>query len=42
MSTRVAVLGTGIMGAGMTRSLLREGLDVTVWNRSTDKAKPLA
>jgi 3-hydroxyisobutyrate dehydrogenase len=38
----VAVLGTGIMGAGMTRSLLREGLDVTVWNRSTDKAKPLA
>jgi len=36
------VLGTGIMGAGMTRSLLREGLDVTVWNRSTDKAKPLA
>lgn len=40
--TSVAVLGTGIMGAGMTRSLLREGLDVTVWNRSTDKAKPLA
>ena len=42
MSTTVAVLGTGIMGAGMTRSLLREGLEVTVWNRSTDKAKPLA
>jgi 3-hydroxyisobutyrate dehydrogenase len=38
----VTVLGTGIMGAGMTRSLLREGLDFTVWNRSTDKAKPLA
>ena len=38
----MTVLGTGIMGAGMTRSLLREGLDVTVWNRSTDKAKPLA
>ena len=38
----VAVLGTGIMGAGMARSLLREGLEVTVWNRSTDKAKPLA
>jgi 3-hydroxyisobutyrate dehydrogenase len=38
----VAVLGTGIMGAGMTRSLLREGLEVTVWNRSTDKARPLA
>lgn len=42
MSTTVAVLGTGIMGAGMTRSLLREGLEVTVWNRSTDKAKHLA
>lgn len=38
----VAVLGTGIMGAGMARSLLREGLAVTVWNRSTEKAKPLA
>ncbi len=40
--TSVAVLGTGIMGAGMTRSLLREGHDVTVWNRSPEKAKPLA
>jgi 3-hydroxyisobutyrate dehydrogenase len=38
---RVAVLGTGIMGAGMTRSLLRAGLDVTVWNRSPDRAAPL-
>ncbi|MEJ2888935.1 NAD(P)-dependent oxidoreductase [Actinomycetospora aeridis] len=38
----VAILGTGIMGAGMARSLLREGHDVTVWNRSTEKAKPLA
>lgn len=42
MTTKVTVLGTGIMGAGMARSLMREGLDVTVWNRSTDKAKPLA
>ena len=40
--TSVAVLGTGIMGAGMARSLLREGHRVTVWNRSTEKAKPLA
>lgn len=39
--TKVTVLGTGIMGAGMARSLLREGLDVTVWNRSTEKAEPL-
>jgi len=39
---RVAVLGTGIMGAGMARSLLRSGLDVTVWNRSSGRAGPLA
>jgi 3-hydroxyisobutyrate dehydrogenase len=39
---RVAVLGTGIMGAGMARSLLRAGLNVTVWNRSPGRAAPLA
>ncbi len=39
---RVALLGTGTMGAGMARSLARAGLDVAVWNRSADKAAPLA
>lgn len=39
---RVAVLGTGTMGAGMARSLLRAGIDVTAWNRSPDKAEALA
>jgi 3-hydroxyisobutyrate dehydrogenase len=39
---RVALLGTGIMGAPMARSLLRAGHQVRVWNRTTDKAKPLA
>ena len=38
----VAVLGTGIMGTGMARSLLRSGLDVSVWNRSSGRAAPLA
>jgi len=38
----VAVLGTGIMGAGMARSLLRSGWDVRVWNRSPGRAAPLA
>ena len=38
----VAVLGTGIMGAGMARSLRRADLPVRVWNRSRDKAEPLA
>jgi 3-hydroxyisobutyrate dehydrogenase len=38
----VAVLGTGIMGSGMARSLLREGLTVRAWNRTRAKADPLA
>jgi 3-hydroxyisobutyrate dehydrogenase len=38
----VAVLGTGLMGSGMARSLLRSGLDVTVWNRHPGRAAPLA
>lgn len=38
----VAVLGTGIMGSGMARSLLRAGLDVRVWNRTYERAAPLA
>ncbi|HEX5407808.1 MAG TPA: NAD(P)-dependent oxidoreductase [Pseudonocardiaceae bacterium] len=42
MTKAVTVLGTGIMGAGVARSLLRAGFDVTVWNRSADKATPLA
>jgi 3-hydroxyisobutyrate dehydrogenase len=38
----VALLGTGIMGAGMGRSMLRAGLRLTVWNRTRAKAEPLA
>ena len=38
---RVAVLGTGTMGAAMARSLLRSRFNVTVWNRSTEKTGPL-
>ncbi|MDX2561111.1 NAD(P)-dependent oxidoreductase [Streptomyces sp. TX20-6-3] len=38
----VGVLGTGIMGAAMARSLLRAGLGVRVWNRTRAKAEPLA
>ena len=40
--TTVAVLGTGKMGAGMARQLLQHGHEVRVWNRSRDKAEPLA
>ena len=38
----VAVLGTGIMGAAMARNLLSAGMEVRVWNRSREKAEPLA
>jgi 3-hydroxyisobutyrate dehydrogenase len=38
----VAVLGTGIMGAAMARNLLAAGMKVRVWNRSREKAEPLA
>ncbi|GEC05301.1 dehydrogenase [Streptomyces spinoverrucosus] len=38
----VTVLGTGIMGAAMARNLARAGLGVRAWNRSRDKAEPLA
>ena len=42
MTTTVAVLGTGTMGAGMARSCRREGLTVRAWNRTRSKAEPLA
>jgi len=42
MTISVAVLGAGIMGAGMARSLARAGHRVTVWNRSPGKAAALA
>ncbi|WP_078901006.1 NAD(P)-dependent oxidoreductase [Actinacidiphila yeochonensis] len=38
----VAVLGTGIMGAGMARSLAAAGHRVRAWNRTADRARPLA
>ncbi len=39
--TRVAVLGTGIMGSAMARNLLSDGIKVRAWNRSREKAEPL-
>lgn len=37
----VAVLGTGIMGAAMARSIARAGLPTRAWNRTRAKADPL-
>jgi hypothetical protein len=42
MAERVAVLGTGIMGAPMARNLLKAGFQVRVWNRTPEKARVLA
>jgi len=39
---RVGFAGLGRMGAHMARGLVRAGHDVTVWNRSPDKARALA
>jgi 3-hydroxyisobutyrate dehydrogenase len=38
---RLGYLGLGLMGTPMARRLLAAGYDVTVWNRSTDKAAAL-
>ncbi|MEG3617832.1 NAD(P)-dependent oxidoreductase [Magnetovibrio sp. PR-2] len=39
--TKIAFLGLGLMGRGMALNLIKAGYDVTVWNRSSDKLKPL-
>lgn len=41
MITRIAFLGTGLMGAPMAARLLAAGLSVRVWNRSPEKLRPL-
>ncbi len=38
----VAILGTGIMGAPMARNLAAAGHEVRAWNRSAERAAPLA
>jgi 3-hydroxyisobutyrate dehydrogenase len=38
----VAVLGTGIMGGPIARNLAAAGFEVRAWNRTREKAEPLA
>jgi 3-hydroxyisobutyrate dehydrogenase len=38
----VAVLGTGTIGKPVARNLLRAGFPVLAWNRTREKAAPLA
>jgi 3-hydroxyisobutyrate dehydrogenase len=43
MSSTVAVLGAGgTMGLGMSRNIRKAGMQVRAWNRSREKADPLA
>jgi 3-hydroxyisobutyrate dehydrogenase len=38
---KIGFLGLGMMGSGMASCLVKDGHDVTVWNRTADKAEPL-
>jgi 3-hydroxyisobutyrate dehydrogenase len=40
-SERVGFIGLGIMGRGMSHNLLDAGHDLTVWNRTPERAQPL-
>jgi len=42
MKLDVTVIGSGNMGSALARTLLANGYNVTVWNRSPEKAAPLA
>jgi 3-hydroxyisobutyrate dehydrogenase-like beta-hydroxyacid dehydrogenase len=37
----ISVIGLGVMGAALAKSLLKSGYDITVWNRSLEKAESL-
>lgn len=41
MSVRIAFLGIGLMGSRMAARLLVAGRELTVWNRTAAKARPL-
>jgi len=40
--SRVAVIGSGIMGSAMARNLIAAGLPTTVWDRSKSATEPLS
>jgi 3-hydroxyisobutyrate dehydrogenase len=40
--TTVGFIGTGTMGFPMARNIARAGMEVRAWNRSRDRAEPLA
>ena len=38
---KIALIGTGVMGQGMARNLMKNGFELTVFNRTKSKADPL-
>ena len=41
MIKKISYLGLGTMGSGMVSNLLKAGYELTVWNRSIERNKPL-
>jgi 3-hydroxyisobutyrate dehydrogenase-like beta-hydroxyacid dehydrogenase len=41
VQSEVSVIGLGVMGSALVRTLLSHGYRVTVWNRTSAKAEPL-
>lgn len=39
--TRIAFLGTGLLGSGFVEGAAKRGDEITVWNRTADKARAL-
>ncbi|MFZ5467557.1 MAG: NAD(P)-dependent oxidoreductase [Pseudomonadota bacterium] len=39
---KISLLGTGLLGSAVVERLLARGFEVAVWNRTPDKAAPLA
>jgi len=42
MSTRLGIIGTGMLGSAVAKRLLNSGYKITVYNRTIKKAEPLA
>ena len=40
-TSKITLIGTGLMGAPMSRNLMKAGHDLTVWNRSPERAASL-
>ncbi|WP_018236645.1 NAD(P)-dependent oxidoreductase [Ensifer sp. BR816] len=40
--SKISILGLGAMGAALAATLIRNGHDVTVWNRTASRSEPLA